>query len=120
MKELEDTTPIETIDFAIRDACAREDYVSAETILRYALKECEQNGQLDDRLLAKLHNLSDKLCRHSRVGEARHLVNLGLQVRLAVLGAQHPDVADSRKRLSKIAKQAQVEREAAIRLQLSK
>ena len=120
MKELQDLTPIETIDWAIRDACARSDYVSAETIFRYALKECEQNKQLDDRLLGNLHALADKHCRHGRINEARRLVNLGLEVRSAVLGLEHPDVADSRERLNKIAKQARQVRAEAIRLLLSK
>ena len=101
-----DRTPLEAIDGAVREACARGDFVSVETIMRYALKECEDAGELDEGLISRLHNLADSHLRHDRFHEAKRLVRLGLKSREAILGRQHPDVIDSRRKLEIIAGQS--------------
>lgn len=72
----------ETIAGAVADACAQGDYVSAETILRYAAKERE----LDRRIVNSLDQLLRACFEEKRYALAERIYWLGLEVKERVLG----------------------------------
>lgn len=92
----------ETIEGAIDNCYNQGDFLSAQTILRFALHESEWLGEMDLRILQGLHRLVLKVCEQHRYDEAARLCAYGLEVGVAVFGWSHPDFVGHRKTLAAI------------------
>jgi hypothetical protein len=100
-------TPWETIELAVKRACAQSDFASAETILRFAVRESEHAEALDRRLVSMLIRLADAHVQEQRFEAARRIYALGLDLNAMLLEPNHPEITESLDRLSTIVEQVE-------------
>lgn len=98
-------TPWETIELAVKRACAHSDFASAETILRFAVRESEHCEALDRRLVTMLIRLADAHVREHRFEAAKRIYALGLDLKAMLSEPNHPDIVESLDKLSTIVEQ---------------
>ena len=83
-------------------ACNAADLESALIVMEYALADAEELLEIDDRLARATHDLSLRLCEARKLNGAEAINRRLLEVREKVLGVDHPDVADSLRRLASL------------------
>jgi hypothetical protein len=81
----------ETIEDAVKHACTQGDFLSAETILRFAAQEYDQLGEPDYRLADSLDSLLRTCFEDKRYEQAERIYWLSLKVKENVLGRNDPD-----------------------------
>lgn len=69
-------------------------------ILREALRDCEEFGELPEGVISQAHSMADTYLEEHRFADAESVYRLVLEVREKLLGQTHPDVVDSLKRVA--------------------
>ena len=96
----------------LKEACIKQQYDKAETILAKALKIAEESGVLDSKLLHSLHTLAAIYCMDRQYAKAEGLYRHGLKAREKAFGANHPDIVDSLERLAVVVQETRGKQEA--------
>lgn len=113
-------TPWETIELAVKRACAQSDFASAETILRFAVRESKHSEALDRRLVTMLLRLADSHVRERRFEAAKKIYLLGLDLKAMLSEPNHPDVIESLDKLSTIVEQVDLATRSSTRIRTLK
>ena len=90
MNQLEYKELWDSYDSALVIACSRQDYARAESLLFAALKESEDLGELDGRLVDVSHGIADACISQTRLSHARDIYYQVLETVEKILGTGHP------------------------------
>ena len=88
-------TSWETIEDAVQDACTQGDYLSAETILRFAAQENDQLGEVDFRIVESLERLLRSCFEEKEYEMAERIYWLGLKVKATVPERNQADLEEN-------------------------
>lgn len=81
-------------------ALTRGQWMKAARVLRDALRECEEVGELHEGLTATANQLAEKLIDQHKYSEAEILYRAVLEVREKLFGTNHPQVTESLQKLA--------------------
>jgi hypothetical protein len=82
------------------EAVANGHYDKASRILRQAVAESEIDGTLDPVLLPSIDVLAEKYFHSGQYASAASLYRMVLEVRTKLLGIDHPEVREARRKLA--------------------
>lgn len=74
----------------------------AARILKEALREAEEFGEIPEQLILSAHSLADLYLTQSRFLEAEELYRAVLEIREKLLGQTHQDVIESLKKVTMV------------------
>jgi Tetratricopeptide repeat len=90
----------EQYELAALVARKQGNFSKAARILKEALREAEEYGELPAGLIDQAHSLAQLHMSHYRYGEAESLIRMVLEVREKLLGQTHEDVVESLKQVA--------------------
>jgi hypothetical protein len=95
-----------------KEACKHGHFLQAQRILKDALHDAEEYGDIDDGLIYSIHALAGTFCISRDFRRAESLYRQVLEWREKMLGEQHADVADSLDRVALMLRQQEQKNEA--------
>jgi len=100
--DLEHGSAFDMLYMVVQDFITRGNLGAAERALTHALKQSEDVGRLDSRLLELLDDVATRHCLRRDYAEAERLYWIGLETRERVLGSNHPLISESLRKLEVI------------------
>lgn len=85
---------------AASEALQQGHYSKASKILRHAIEESEETGVIDPLLLTSANILAERYLEEGSYARAASMYRVVLDVRIKLLGADHPDVKETQRQLA--------------------